>query len=90
MNSILAASIGGITALIIKPRLMAKENERINMYDPTAVINGILAGLVSVTAPCNNIEPWCALIIGSLGGATYSLACKLEHKLKIDDPIEAS
>ena len=53
-------------------------------------MNAILAGLVAITAPCNNVSLISAVIIGSIGTLTYVLSGKLMNKWKIDDPIEAS
>jgi len=35
--------------------------------------NGLLAGLVAVTAPCGNINPYAAIIIGIIGALSYLL-----------------
>jgi len=51
--------------------------------------NGILAGLVSVTAPCANIEPYAAFIIGLIGSIVYFFISKLVKIIKIDDPLDA-
>jgi ammonia channel protein AmtB len=57
--------------------------------DLGAISNGILAGLVSITAACSVIEPWAAFLIGVIGGAVYVGACKLLEKLRIDDVVLA-
>lgn len=51
--------------------------------------NGILAGLVSITASCNVVEPWAAILIGIIGSCFYSLACRVTESCQIDDPLEA-
>ena len=51
--------------------------------------NGILAGLVAITAGCASVEPWAAVIMGLIGSLTYSVACLVMIKCKIDDPLEA-
>lgn len=55
-----------------------------------SLTNGILAGLVSITAGCAGVTQWGALIIGFLGGIIYILASKLLIKLRIDDPLDAA
>jgi Amt family ammonium transporter len=53
-------------------------------------LNAALGGLVSITANCNIVEPWAALIIGSVGGMVYLGSASLLLKLQIDDVINAS
>ncbi len=55
-----------------------------------AVCNGMLSGLVAVTAPVAFVAPWAAIVIGGLGGLVYLGGARLlEHKLKVDDPVGA-
>ncbi|KAJ9452123.1 Ammonium transporter 1 member 1 [Diplonema papillatum] len=58
-------------------------------YDLSLLVNGVLAGLVSITAGCAVIEPWAALTIGVLGGLIYYGASIMLVKLRIDDPLDA-
>ena len=51
--------------------------------------NGILAGLVAITAPCNNVTDWAAFIIGFIAAFVYIFASKMLRFLKIDDAIGA-
>jgi Amt family ammonium transporter len=53
------------------------------------VCNGILAGLVSITAGCSVVEPWAAMIAGGVGAFVFTGACKLLFKVKVDDPLQA-
>ena len=53
-------------------------------------MNSILAGLVAITAPCNNVTYLSACAIGLVGGLVYILSTKFMNKAKIDDPIQAS
>lgn len=54
------------------------------------VCNGMLAGLVAVTAPCAFIAPWAAIVVGAMGGAIYlGAAAALERRLRVDDPVGA-
>ena len=59
------------------------------LQDLSAMANGILAGLVSITAPCSATEPWAALVIGCIGGVVYYFAVKLLDKLGVDDVVLA-
>jgi Amt family ammonium transporter len=54
------------------------------------VCNGILAGLVTVTACCAVVEPWAGIICGCLGAVVFFSASKLLLKLHVDDPLEAA
>lgn len=53
-------------------------------------LNGVLAGLVAITAGCNAVEPWAAIVIGVIGGLVYIFSSRLLKCLKIDDPLDAS
>lgn len=53
------------------------------------LINGILAGLVAVTAPCAWIEGWAAIIIGLIAGALMYGSVKFFEAKGVDDPVGA-
>jgi Amt family ammonium transporter len=57
--------------------------------DLSMVINGVLAGLVAVTAGCDGVSYWGAVIIGSIGGVLVVYAVGFFDSLKIDDPVGA-
>ncbi|CAE7563912.1 AMT1-2 [Symbiodinium sp. KB8] len=59
-------------------------------YDVGALCNGILAGLVSITAGCGNMECGSAVLTGFIGAFFYMAASMLLVRLKIDDPVDAS
>jgi len=59
-------------------------------WDLMATCNGLLAGLVSVTAGCPVIEPWAALLAGAIGAVIFNYSCKLLEKFQIDDPLAAA
>lgn len=88
VNTILAPSAGGLFTLFFK-KYIAGDDVKAARYDFLGLCNGVLAGLVCITAACDCVEPWAAIIIGIIGSITYSLAVRLMNKLKIDDPIEA-
>merc|ERR1719248_294849 len=83
MNTTISAATGGLTVFLIQFAMTKK-------YDCAALCNGILAGLVSITAPCSNVESGSAVLIGFLGGFVYVGSSMLIKKLKIDDPVDAS
>jgi len=58
--------------------------------DPTMMVNGMLAGLVAITAPCAFVNVWSAAIIGLISGVlVIEASFFFERKLKIDDPVGA-
>merc|ERR1711937_409389 len=57
--------------------------------DVCGFCNGILGGLVSITAPCAFVKPWEAVIIGFVGGGVYQGTSMLIRRLKIDDVVDA-
>ena len=52
--------------------------------------NGILAGLVAITAGCDVVEPWAAICIGVIAGFVYSFFSKFIMAMNVDDPLEAA
>jgi len=83
MNTTIAAATGGITVFLLRYIILRK-------YDVGGLCNGILAGLVSITAPCGNIECGSAFAVGFIGALVYQGSSMLLQKLKIDDPVDAS
>jgi Amt family ammonium transporter len=81
-NTNMAAAAGAVTALILTQILYGK-------VDLTMVLNGALAGLVSITAEPLAPSLFLALIIGSIGGIIVVLTVPLLDKLKIDDVVGA-
>jgi len=86
VTTTLAAAGGAISAMIfslltIKPAC--------HSYDVIAPLNGVLAGLVSITAGCNAVSPIGSLGIGVIGGIVYSMSSGAMKRLRIDDPLDA-
>lgn len=82
INTTLAASIAGIVTVFAMKAMTGK-------YLVGEMCNGILAGLVAITAPCNNVADWAAFIIGLIAAIVYIAASKLLKVAKIDDAIGA-
>ncbi|MEM9966820.1 MAG: ammonium transporter [Pseudomonadota bacterium] len=81
-NTNMAASSGAVAALILTQILYGKT-------DLTMVLNGALAGLVSITAEPLAPTLGLALIIGAIGGVIVVLTVPLLDRLKIDDVVGA-
>jgi Amt family ammonium transporter len=58
--------------------------------DFSFTVNGCLAGLVSITAPCAYVSPQAALVIGAIAGVLVTEAVKVFDRLRIDDPVGAT
>ena len=58
---------------------------------PGMMANGMLAGLVAITAPCAFVEPWAAAVIGidRRRWSSSRRSCFLEREVKVDDPVGA-
>ena len=82
VNTTLAAASGSLVAMVIAWKLFGKP-------DLTMALNGVLAGLVGITANCNDVSNLDALIIGAVAGALVIVGILLLDKLKIDDPVGA-
>jgi Amt family ammonium transporter len=78
----LAAAAGGVVASIFSHILYKN-------YDITMFMNGVLGGLVAITAGADQMSTGEAMIIGSIGGIVVVLAIALLEKLKLDDPVGA-
>ena len=52
-------------------------------------MNGALAGLVAITAPCAFVEPWAAIAIGAVGGVLVVFGVMFLDKIGVDDPVGA-
>jgi len=81
-NTALAAAAGGASAMMIS-------KWRTNHWDVGMALNGVLAGLVAVTAPCAWIEGWAAILIGLAGGAIMFAGVRFIESKGIDDPVGA-
>ena len=82
-NTAIAAAFGAIIAMFWITRRTGKP-------DPGMMANGMLAGLVAITAPCAFVTPAMAAVIGSIAGVVVIEAVYLiERRLKVDDPVGA-
>jgi len=81
-NTTLAAAFGGIVATFLSWGTFGKP-------DLTMALNGVLAGLVGITANCNCVTNGEAIGIGAVAGALVMASIVLLDKLRIDDPVGA-
>ncbi len=83
VNTNLAAAAGAIMAMITIWLMYGKP-------DASMTLNGALAGLVAITAPCASVSPASAVVIGVIAGILVVLSVEfLDKVLKIDDPVGA-
>lgn len=82
VTTCLAAAAGGVSAFIFSWSLYKN-------YDLTMFLNGILAGLVGITAGADQMGPTDSVIIGVLAGMLVVAGIALIDKLKLDDPVGA-
>ena len=80
LTTTLAAGAGAVVAMLVAWGMFGKP-------DVTMALNGVLAGLVSITANCDQVSPTSALIIGAIGGVLVVVGIVLLDKLKIDDQL---
>ena len=82
MNTFLASAAGGIATMIYT-------QFRYGTIDITMVINGVLAGLVGITAGCNVVSPMSAILIGLVAGVLVDIAVVVIDNMGVDDPVGA-
>jgi len=82
INTFLAAAFGLLTGLFISYVTKKKP-------DPMYVVLGPLAGLVAITASCNSVDSFEAIIIGMIGCLVAIITSELLEKLEIDDVVGA-
>ena len=82
VNTNLAAAAGALTA-------MFTAWSRFGKPDVGMSLNGALAGLVAITAPCNNVTPLSAVVIGAIAGVLVVLSVLFFDRVKVDDPVGA-
>jgi Amt family ammonium transporter len=82
VTTCLAAAAGGVVAMLVSTALFKN-------LDLTMFLNGILGGLVGITAGADQMSPTDAIVIGAVAGAIIVFAVSLIDKLKLDDPVGA-
>ncbi len=82
VTTALAACAGALAAMVTTQVVMKS-------LDATMALNGILAGLVGVTAGADVVSPTSAVVIGAVAGVIVVLSILMFDKLKLDDPVGA-
>jgi len=82
VTTCLAASAGGVSSALMS-NLLYKN------FDLTMFMNGVLGGLVGITAGADQMGPTSAILIGAIAGVILVFGISLLDKLKLDDPVGA-
>lgn len=82
VTTAIAGAAGSIGALIFSYM-------KFKVYDITMVLNGILAGLVSITAGADVMTVWESAVIGLIGGGLVVFGVLMFDRIRIDDPVGA-
>ncbi len=82
VTTAMAAAAGGLASIAVAWGIVRKP-------DISMALNGILAGLVGITAGADSMGPWSAVIVGAIAGAIVVVSIIGFDKAKIDDPVGA-
>ncbi len=82
VNTNLAAAAGAIVAMLVAWLRTGKPDVGLSM-------NGALAGLVAITAPCAFVSPLSSIIIGAVGGVVVVYGVSFLDRVRVDDPVGA-
>ena len=82
VNTNLAAAAGAISSLLAAWFIFKKP-------DGGMTLNGVLAGLVAITAPCATVSPMSSIFIGAIAGGVVVLSVLFFDRIHIDDPVGA-
>ncbi|NNL16047.1 MAG: ammonium transporter [Flavobacteriaceae bacterium] len=82
VTTCLAAAAGGVVSFIVSTAMFKN-------LDLTMFLNGILGGLVGITAGADQMSPTDAIIIGGIAGAIIVFAVSLIDRIRLDDPVGA-
>ena len=82
VTTALAAAAGGFSSIVFSWVVIKKP-------DLSMALNGILAGLVGITAGADSMGPWAAVLVGLIAGVIVVFSILFFDKIKIDDPVGA-
>ena len=98
-GSVLSADAGGVSKVFVTTSLAAAAGAvvaffvsymKFKTHDLSMVLNGILGGLVAITAGADQMSAGQAIIVGGIGGLIIPFAIVFFDKIKIDDPVGAT
>jgi len=84
VNTTLAPCVAGVIVFILRAKVVEPKRKDVGGF-----CNGILAGLVAITAACATVKPWEAVLIGFAAAFVYQGCSMLLKLLKIDDVVDA-
>jgi ammonium transporter, Amt family len=87
-NTTLAGGAGGLSALALNFLVTQRMTGR-GKYDLVATMNGVLSGLVSVTAGCSLMTPLAAILVGLCAGCFYLAGSHFLIRNQMDDAVDA-
>jgi len=82
VTTTLAAGAGAFAAVVASKLSTGR-------YDAGLTINGVLGGLVGITAGTATVDPWAAVVIGAIGSLVVFFGVRLLDNLRVDDPVGA-
>jgi Amt family ammonium transporter len=82
VTTCLAAAAGGVVAMLVSTAMFKN-------LDLTMFLNGILGGLVGITAGADQMSPTDAILIGAIAGAIIVFAVSFVDRIRLDDPVGA-
>ena len=97
-GSVLSASPGDVSRVFVTTAIAGAAGSfgallfsflKFKAYDITMVLNGVLAGLVSITAGADQMAVWESAVIGFIGGGLVVYGVIFFDKIRIDDPVGA-
>ena len=82
VNTMLASVTGALACMAYMMAIGMKP-------DPSMMCNGMLAGLVAITAPCAFVDSWAACLIGAVAGVLVVVSVFFWDRVGVDDPVGA-
>jgi ammonium transporter, Amt family len=88
VNTTISAAAAAVSALFTNLWIEERTTGEAK-FDLLCLMNGAIIGLVSVTAGCATVEPWAALVIGTIAGWIYLLGSAWLIRIRLDDAVDA-